>query len=175
MNTTYNGWTVVSSTATRPWKIPGSTSSIRLLNAPAGFMLACLLSWFNDNIEKLAGKTLDDWGWAPPRVGRGLASGISNHCSGTAADVNALRHVQGKVNTFSLAQRLRILAVLRFYYTLIDWGGTWRSRDEMHFEVQPGATHFRVLRAAQRLAKTPRGRRVLAANPSAVQMLRDAS
>lgn len=172
---TYNSWPVVPRTSCRPWKIPGSTSTIQLLNAPAGFVLAVFLSWFNDSIEQLAGKVLDDWGWSAPRVGRGLASGISNHCSGTAADVNALRHVQHAVGTFSKAKRARILLVLRFWYPLIDWGGMWRSRDEMHFELQPGTTHAQALRTAQKLAKTPRGKRVLAANPGAFNMLRDAA
>lgn len=172
---TYNGWPVVPRTSCRPWRIPGSTSTIQLLNAPAGFLLAVLLTWFNDNIEKLSGKVLDDWGWSAPRVGRGLTSGTSNHCSGTAVDVNALRHLQGAVGTFSLAKRARILTVLRLWYPLIDWGGMWRSRDEMHFEIQPGATRARVLRAAQRQMKTDRGRRVLKANPGAYTMLQDAA
>lgn len=170
---TYNGYPVVSSLACRHWHIPGSSSVIRLLDGPEGFLLAVLLSWFNDKVERLAGKVLDDWGWSAPRVGRGLSSGVSNHCSGTAADVNALRHVQGKANTFSLTKRLRILAALRLYrsYSLIDWGGTWRSRDEMHFEIQPGTSRAAARRLALKVAATTRGRRVLAANPGAYTML----
>lgn len=172
---TYNGWPVVPNTSCRPWRIPGTATTIRLLNGPAGFVLAVFVSWFNDRIEQLSGTVLDDWGWSSPRVGRGLAAGISNHCSGTAVDVNALRHVQGKAGTFSLAKRLRILAALRLYtsYSVIDWGGTWRSRDEMHFEIQPGATPARVLKVARRVARTTRGRRVLKANPGAYTMLHD--
>lgn len=171
---TYNGWPVVTRAACRPWRIPGSSSVIQLLNAPAGFLLAVMLSFVNDRIEPLAGKVLDDWGWSAPRVGRGLSSGISNHCSGTAADVNALKHVQGKANTFSWGKRLLILAALRLRsYSLLDWGGMWRSRDEMHFEIQPGATEAQVARLARRVAQTSRGRRVLKANPGAWTMLQD--
>lgn len=176
MATTYNGWQVVPATSTREWAIPGSgisvTSKIRLLNHPAGFVLACFLSWFSENVERLAGKVLDDWGWAPVRVGRGQSSGTSNHCSATAVDVNATKHVQYARDTFTLRQRARILLALRFYYRVLGWGGTWRSRDEMHFEIKPGVSRAVVIRAAFKLAKTPRGKRVLVANPGAHQMLR---
>lgn len=177
MATTYNGWQVVEKSHTRVWKIPGSKTTFRLLNGPAAFVLVVFASWFNDQIERLYGGTAwDDWGWSPVRTGRGLTSGISNHCSGTAIDVNALWHTQHKSGTFSAWKRARIAAALRLYsYSLIAWGGLWRpeNRDEMHFEIKPGTSKARVRVVAAHLAKTKRGRRVLFANGlTAAQMLR---
>lgn len=174
--TTYNGWQVVDETHLRTWRVPGSKTFFRLLNGPAGFILAVFASWFNDQIERLTGATWDDWGWSPVRTGRGLTSGVSNHCSGTAMDFNALWHTQHKTGTFPFRKRLRIAAALRLRsYSLIAWGGLWRveNRDEMHFEIKPGTSRARVRVVARHLAGTKRGKRVLYANHlTAAQMLR---
>lgn len=171
MSTTYNGSPVVSRDACRSWKLPGSVAKFLLLNAPSGFILVCFLSWFNDTIERVHGGTLDDWGWVPERVGRGQTSGITNHAAGEAADVNALKHVQGKSGTFSYRQRIRIVACLRLYYPVLGWGGLWRSRDEMHFERKPGVSRAQINGFARKLMQTPRGERVMAANEGSKAML----
>lgn len=156
------------------WTIPARTgvAKIRLRNGSAGYVLAHFLLWLAETIEPLAGKVLDDWGYAYRPI-RGQSSGYSNHASGTAADANATRHVLGRTGTFaykvkikgkSLTAAARIRSRLVFYGGVIRWGGDYHGRkDEMHFEiVKPLAVTEKL---ARRLMKTPRGKRLLAANP----------
>ena len=107
--------------------------------------------------------SLDDWGYAYRPI-RGQSTGWSNHASGTAEDLNSTKHPLGKVGTFVQAALIRLL--LRRFRGLLDWGGDWHNRkDEMHFELAPGTTMSQCEARAKRLAKTRRGKALLAANP----------
>ena len=76
---------------------------------------------------------LDDWGYAF-RMTRGSEKILSNHSSGTAIDINAIRHPLGKANTFTREQS-NIIKLLITKYGLA-WGGNYKKRkDEMHFEI----------------------------------------
>ena len=76
---------------------------------------------------------LDDWGYAF-RMTRGSDRVLSNHSSGTAIDLNAIKHPLGKSNTFNQDQR-NIINLLITKYGL-TWGGNYKKRkDEMHFEI----------------------------------------
>ena len=166
MSTSQNGWPVLSETSPYLviWTIPTKAGPvhIRLRNGSAGFILAHFLLWFADKIEPLVGGVLDDWGWAPRPI-RGSTE-ISNHASGTAADANATKHPLGKVGTFTRIQAARIRLRLRLYSAAIRWGGDYHERkDEMHFEINVGLSAAE--RVARRLMKTPRGKRILKANP----------
>lgn len=65
------------------------------------------------------------------------ASSLSNHSSGTGFDWNAPKHPLGKVNTFSVAQRNTIRAIVNVECErAVRWGGDYSGRkDEMHFEI----------------------------------------
>ena len=59
---------------------------------------------------------------------------LSNQASGTAMDLNAMKHPLGKVGTFP-NEKVPMIRALAKKYGLI-WGGDYRGRkDEMHFEV----------------------------------------
>jgi hypothetical protein len=91
----------------------------------------------------------------------------SNHASATAMDLNALKHPLGKVRTGVFKRPTKqdaVHAKLRSMHGVIRWGGDYHGRkDEMHWEIVQNITVCE--REAKRLMKTPRGRRVLAANP----------
>lgn len=164
--TSANGWPVLQagSPLLHTWVIPARTGEvhIRLRNGSAGFLLAHWLLWFAERVEPLHGGITDDWGWALRPV-RGQSTGFSNHAAGCAADMNATKHPLGKAGTFTPAQVKRMQRRLRFLRVLV-WGGNYTYRkDEMHVEVvQPLAV---CERRARRLSKTPRGIRLLRANP----------
>lgn len=86
-------------------------------------------------VEKLEGKTLDDWGYAYRAIrGQEDAGNLSNHASGTAVDLNATKHPLGKRNTFTDEQEIKIQALAAKYG--LRWGGDYKNRaDEMHFEI----------------------------------------
>lgn len=166
MSLSQNGWPALApdSPKLHSWVIPGSKTKLRLRNGSAGFLLVHLALWFDQRIEDVDGPRLDDWGYAYRPV-RGYTATLSNHSSGTAMDLNATKHVLSAENTFSRDdERLIRRRVDRFFDDCIRWGGEYQGRkDEMHFEIN--ADLARCERMARRLMSTPRGRRILAANP----------
>lgn len=166
MSTSQNTWPALATGSPKlhSWVIPGSKRKLRLRNGSAGFLLVHLALWFDERIEDVDGGILDDWGYAYRPV-RGFSTTLSNHSSGTAMDLNATRHVLSRENTFSPADEALITRrVNGFFDDCIRWGGEYRGRkDEMHFEInRPMPACEKV---ARRLINSPRGRRILKANP----------
>jgi hypothetical protein len=90
------------------------------------------LAEFNEKVEKID-KGQDDWGYAFRQV-RGSTDMLSNHASGTAVDVNALKHPLGAKDTFK-PEEVEVIRELCTKYGL-RWGGDYKNRrDEMHFEI----------------------------------------
>ncbi|WP_418061723.1 M15 family metallopeptidase [Pimelobacter simplex] len=178
MTSSQNGYPALTSRTTGPlprlrlWKLPGVERHFLLRDGSVGFILIHLILWFHERIERLDLGTWDEWGWAA-RMVRGSVDVVSNHESGSAADVNATRHPLGvpTARTYTATQQRKIRRRLRIVFLgLIRWGGDYKNRpDSMHFEVIGG------LRACERLArvlmKTSRGRRILAANPGAEKVI----
>lgn len=172
MNTSQNGWPALDNDSSKlhTWVIPtrakhGGESHIRMRNGSAGFLLAHLALWLSEHVEPMAGVILDDWGYAYRPV-RGFSTTLSNHASGTAMDFNATKHPLGKTRTWTRRQmrKIRNWLAWRAYRKCIRWGGDYHNRkDEMHFEIN---RELHVCeRAAKRLMRTARGRRILKANP----------
>lgn len=177
MSSSQNGWPLLDygSPLLHTWVIPARTGTIRvtLRNGSAGFLLAFFLLLWAEKIEPLRGRIVDDWGHARRRI-RGTSSTReeSNHGSGTAADANATQHPLGVEGTLTIKEKRRILRWLdrRFKGTLRH-GAFYRGRvDEMHVEIDA------PLRACERrarvLMRTPRGRRILKANPGQRAVIR---
>jgi hypothetical protein len=168
-----NGWPVLAaeSRLLHTWTIPAHTGefTLRLRNGSAGFLLAVFALWFAEVIQPVRGKVLDDWGWSPLRNVRGGES-VSNHCSGTAIDLNARAHGLGLRDTFTPRQVRQIHRKLRRLHGVIRWGGDYiRRQDQMHDEIVQ--TLVECEREAKRQMLTPRGRRVLKANPGQRQII----
>ena len=130
----------------------------------AGFLLCHLILWYHEVVHKLneKGSVWDEWGWAWRAV-RGQTSGLSNHASGTAVDLNATRYPLGRM-VMAAWRKAKIRARLLLYAGAIRWGGDYEGRkDEMHFEINRSLPFCEKI--ARRLMNTPRGKRILAANP----------
>ena len=146
------------------WLVPGTNRYFVLRNGSAGFLLCHFILWFHKKVERLnlPGDVWDEWAYAYRPV-RGSTSGLSNHASGTAVDLNATKYPLGTTH-MKYWRMLRIRARLLMYRKCIRWGGDYEGRkDQMHFEIN------RPLRGCERVARllcrTPRGRRILRANP----------
>jgi hypothetical protein len=172
VSTSQNGWPALSSTSDKlhTWTIPGGkegSSRIRLRHGSAGFLLCHFAMWFDKRVEDLQDNyndgDLDDWGYAYRAV-RGYSSTLSNHASGTALDLNATDHPLGVDKTFTPGEVILIHKRLNYYAGCIRWGGDYRGRkDEMHVEIDlPLQACERV---ARKLLDSPRGERLLEANP----------
>jgi hypothetical protein len=165
VKTSQNGWPVLDQAGTRIFDLGPEHGRLRLAAGPAGFVLAHWALWYAETIEPIKGPILDDWGWATPRPIRGQLTGYSNHCSGTAVDLNAQAHALGRRCTLRTGQIVRIRKRLRQRYgDEIAWGGDYVHRaDEMHYELDCSAASAAAL--AHRLRSTSRGRRLQRSNP----------
>jgi hypothetical protein len=124
--TSPNGWPASEDRQTigiQSFVIPGTKLKIACAQAVAPILVA-FCKEFHELVEPIDQGRLDDWGYAF-RMTRGSDKVLSNHSSGTAVDLNALKHPLGKSNTLLITK-----------YGLA-WGGHYKKRkDEMHFEIK---------------------------------------
>lgn len=130
-----NGWPASKDRAAidiKSFTVPGTDLKLACAEAVAPLLIG-FAAEFNRLIEPIDGAKLDDWGYCYRDV-RGNVGKLSNHSSGTAIDLNAMKHPLGKVGTFP-NEKVPMIRALAKKYGLI-WGGDYRNRkDEMHFEV----------------------------------------
>ncbi|MEU0469928.1 M15 family metallopeptidase [Amycolatopsis sp. NPDC006131] len=143
MATSQNGYSAPISAVNR--NVPGG--KIPLRPGPAGDLLAWVAVQFHNRVEPLVWP--GNWGYAYRDI-RG-STGLSNHASGTAIDLNAPKHPLGtnpSVN-FTAGQIAAIRSILAQCQGCVRWGGDYTGRkDPMHFEiVRDEATCARVLAA----------------------------
>jgi replication initiation and membrane attachment protein DnaB len=112
--------------------VPGTKIKFACAKAVAP-LLVNFAKEFNESVEPIDVGQLDDWGFAF-RMTRGSEKILSNHSSGTAIDLNAIKHPLGKSNTFNKDQRNTINLLITKYG--LTWGGNYKRRkDDMHFEI----------------------------------------
>jgi len=160
--TSQNGWPANNRSLVASFTIPGSTRKIALRIGDCSVVLLDILAWIHAHVRKLDTGQLDDWGYAERTI-RGSPTDLSNHASGTAADVDALLHPLGVKGTWLPAERDAIHGRLGLYEGVVRWGldyddvargGVRGSRvDEMHFELNAGSDA--VARVARKLRGNP--------------------
>jgi hypothetical protein len=130
-----NGWVASKDPAEiniKQFLVAGTDIKLRCA-AECGALLAAFAAEFHATVEPIDVGTLDDWGYAYRPV-RGQTTGLSNHSSGTAIDINASKHPLAKAHTFTGAQEIILQALVKKYG--LRWGGNYKERkDDMHFEV----------------------------------------
>jgi hypothetical protein len=133
--TSPNGWPASEdrkAIGIQSFVVPGTKLKIACAQAVAPILVA-FCKEFHELVEPIDQGQLDDWGYAF-RMTRGSDKVLSNHSSGTAVDLNALKHPLGKSNTFNKEQ-CNIITLLITKYGLA-WGGHYKKRkDEMHFDI----------------------------------------
>lgn len=116
----------------KSFPIAGTNIKVRCQET-AGIILAAFAAEFHQKVEPIDEGVLDDWGYAYRPV-RGQTTGLSNHASGTAIDLNATQHPLGKEGTFTIQQRVMLQQLIKKYG--LRWGGMYVNRkDEMHVEI----------------------------------------
>jgi len=135
MEKSQNGWPASKNPElikVRSFPVKSTKIKLRLAERCAPLLVA-FAEDFHNLVEPIDEGSLDDWGFAYRPI-RGQTTGLSNHASGTAIDLNATKHPLGKRNTFTSEQR-DILDELCEKYLIIG-GYTFRKRaDDMHFEI----------------------------------------
>ena len=145
MLTSANGWPASEDQAAigiKSYKVPGTNLKIRCAEKVAP-LLVHFAAEFNELIEPIEGGTFDDWSYAFRKV-RGSETVVSNHSSGTALDLNAIKHPLGSVNTFS-AEKVPMLDALVRKYGLRAGKDYKGRKDPMHYEVNLNATKSAAL------------------------------
>lgn len=151
MPTSQNGWSANDRSVIGTFTIPGTTRKIALRKGDVATVLLDLAAWIHANVERIDDGQIDDWGYAERKI-RGGGGALSNHASGTAIDINALRHPLGARGTWSREAATKIRARLKTYDGVVRWGEDYSGRvDPMHFEINAGAV------AVKRVADQIRG------------------
>ena len=150
MATSYNGWQASesrSSIGVRPFTVEGVEFPSGVKAGDVATVLAYVAVQIHRRVEKLTAGTC--WGYAY-RKNRN-ANNLSCHSSGTAIDVNAPRHPNGKRGTFKADQVRTIRAILAEVAPVVRWGGDFSGTpDEMHFEIVGNAQQVARVAAAIR-------------------------
>lgn len=145
MERSQNGWKASKDPAEihiKSFPIEGTDIKIRC-QATAGRILAAFAAEFHAQVEPIDKGKLDDWGYAYRNV-RGQTDDLSNHSSGTAIDLNAVKHPLGKENTFTHEQRKTLDMLCKKYH--LRGGYTYRTRkDDMHFEIMDNPAEVKAL------------------------------
>lgn len=132
--TSLNGWTASadpSEIGVKSYPVKGTKIKLRCAEKCAPLLVG-FAEEFHALIEPIDEGSLDDWGYCFRNV-RGSTDKLSNHSSGTAIDLNATKHPLGKGGTFPL-EKIPMIQALTKKYGLI-WGGNFKRRDEMHWEI----------------------------------------
>lgn len=160
MATSYNGWTaskdpasigVDSGFVAAGRKFPGGVKS-----GDVSILFKYLVEQFDARVEEVdlyaAG---DEWGYHYKQSANS-PSLLSCHSSGTAVDVNATRHPNGKRGTFSDAQVTAIRQILAECSGAVRWlGDAPRVPDEMHFEIFGDASKVKAAADKIRAGNVP--------------------
>jgi hypothetical protein len=129
-----NGYPVIDSLEDCKYYDINIESTVRVPLSPGveGEAIALFLKRFDKYVEKL--NRTDTHGYNKRKVAN--STDWSNHASGTAADCNATKHVQGRTGTFTDDQVKTIRKIQDDFDGIIKWGGDYRvTKDEMHFEI----------------------------------------
>lgn len=134
MATSQNGWLLVDHTQLENLPIPGTDVKAvpGLLKGDVAWLLRWVGSEFNKRVDPLI--TPGCWGWNAPTPIPG-SNIYSNHCSGTAIDLNA-PHFPWTLKSMSARQREECRKIVNQTEGVVVWGGDFTTiTDEMHFEV----------------------------------------
>jgi hypothetical protein len=150
LRTSQNGWPASpkeSDIDAHNYMIPGTGQHLKLASRGAPLLLA-VAELFNREIEPVnaPGTPFDDWAYHyAPIPGQSV---LSNHASGTAIDLNASKHIQGKRGTYPAAKIPRIRQICAAFGC--RWGGDYKFGvvDEMHIElnISPAAADALILK-----------------------------
>ena len=120
--TSPNGWPASEdrkAIGIQSFAIPGTSLKIACAKDVA-LILVAFCKEFDELVEPIDKGQLDDWGYAF-RMTRGSDKVLSNHSSGTAVDLNALKHPLGKSNTFTKDQTKYYTIAFSQIWFVLGW------------------------------------------------------
>ena len=146
--TSYNGWTVGtpgSVIGVQNFTVPGTSVVLPIRSGDVATVLLYVAQRFNTEVETL--EAWQCWGYDyRPNVNN--PSVWSNHASGTAIDLNAVKHPNGATGTYTAGQTAAVRRILAACGRVVYWGQDYSGVvDGMHFEINvppgdPGMTRL---------------------------------
>jgi hypothetical protein len=127
--------------------VPGTQTKLPVLAGDVATVLLWVATRWHNEIEPLVEP--GNWGYAYRAV-RGAKTGLSNHASGTAIDLNAPAHPLGTepAQTMSAAQIATAKRIEAESGGVVRWGGSYTGRkDPMHWEINAPAARVAALAA----------------------------
>ena len=129
-----NGWPIIASGDLDKSTVP-ETDIITVpgtLGGDVGWLLRWVATQFNSHVEELYNPGC--WGWNAPTPIPG-SSIYSNHCSGTAIDLNA-PSFPWKMRKMNESQIQACRDIVSRAEHVVAWGGDFTTLvDQMHFEI----------------------------------------
>lgn len=155
MEHSYNGWPASPTLATRVIEpIPGVKFRIAD-NENIATIFTYVVQQYNRRVEPVAGPVPDDWGFAY-RADKNNPNELSCHASGSAIDLNALKHPNGKKGTFSAAQIAEMHKIIAEVDGTVQCGEFYsHTTDGMHWEINVPPGHLQATGARLRKAALP--------------------
>lgn len=155
-----NGWAVLVPTSKLlvRRRVPGTKRDITMRREVIPLFLA-LAHDYDEWLRSIDVGAFDDAGYAY-RQAR-MANDFSNHASGTALDINWSK--EGAQNSaaghafFEVPSHRASINQMKRVYQIVDWGGNWRAKDYMHWELRPGTTLADVQRVIKYLGIDAKG------------------
>ena len=132
-----NGWPASADRAAigvHNYVIPGANQHIAVCAKAAPVLIAFFAELNKIEAINPKGVVFDDWGYNFAKIPN--SSVLSNHCSGTAGDINATHHVwKSDHSGYTPTQETTIDALCAKYG--IRWGWRYQHgfKDPMHFEI----------------------------------------
>ena len=147
MTQSLNGWPVPPKEL-KKFKVPGANRNITL-DKDAGRPLIALVADYHKNVRAIDQGPTDEGGYAD-RDARSAPGKKSNHASGTAVDINwseegAMGSNWGKKFFSDVTNAAKVLILKKRYGAILQWGGDWKAKDYMHWEIKPGINRQDVL------------------------------
>ena len=133
-----NGWVASANRAeidVHNYLIDGANQHFAMCSKAAP-VLGAFLAEFNKLIELInkSGTVFDDWGYHFALILN--SKDYSNHCSGSAVDVNSTKHVwKSPVSGYTSMQESFIDELCKKYGIRWGWRYKFGFKDPMHFEI----------------------------------------
>lgn len=147
MTVSLNGWPVPPKKL-KTFKVPGADRKLTL-DQDAGRVLVALAADYHSTVRAIDKGRVDEGGYNN-RDANGAPGKKSNHASGSAIDLNWSEEGGqgsnwGKKFFSDVKNMTKVSVIKKRYGSVVQWGGDWRAKDYMHWEIKPGVTRQQVL------------------------------
>lgn len=155
--TSYNGWPASPDPEAIGIDQAFNVGGVWFPGGVRGGDVALVLGHVAAGIHATVERLVKGWCWGYEfRQNVNNPSVLSNHASGTAIDVNAPSHPNGKGGTFTPAQVVQIRKIIAEAGNVVAWGHDWHGTvDEMHFEIHGTVQQVKAAAAGLRAPAPP--------------------